>query len=649
MAYRYIFFILLAVSINGFGQDKKQSILQIGNHFFSREEFENTYKKNNTGLPEDADMKTPSEYMELFVNFKLKVLEAKAQGLDTVPSFLKELKGYRDELAQPYLTNVRYDEEMLQTAYYRTKYERKASHILINIVPGTDTLQAWQRIMDIREKIEAGADFGEMAFLHSEDPSARQNRGDLGYFSAFMMVFPFEDVAYKTQVGEVSMPVRTRFGYHLVKVGDERESKGQISVAHIMKRFPQPEIPDDGHGHAPFSRSRESIRAEIDSLYHLLQNGTDFEELARKHSDDQYSARAGGKLPPFSEGRMIPSFAAAAFALEKDGDISPVTETMYGWHIIKRLKHIPVPGFAEIRQQLEENIRKNPQISKHSRDLFIAGLKKEYHFSMDETSRKYLIENVVSGPDGLTLNDSINTMLTLFRFSTKTYTIGDFFSFQEKKGSVANNDIAGEIDTFAAEMLIELENNLLEEKYPEFRLLMQEYHDGILLFAVSEKMVWNKASEDTLGLKKYYEANKMKYLDDGQFKGWVISCADRETRSLADEILTRENMGKEGLQQIINAHKPGAISVEEGTFKKGSHPVVDFYVWDQPKPEGMDELLVYVRGDKLPPQPKLLEESRGFYVAGYQEYLEKKWLEELHKKYKIKINKKLLGNITSLK
>ncbi len=648
MIYRYIIFILFFISINSFAQDKNQTILQIDNHFFSKEEFQNIYKKNNTGLAEDSDVKTPSEYMELFINFKLKVLEAQALGMDTVSSFVSELKGYRDELAQPYLTNIKYDEEMLQTAYYRTKHERKASHILINVAPGADTLQAYQRIMEIRKKIQDGADFGEMAFQYSEDPSAKQNRGELGYFSAFMMVFPFEDAAYKTPIGEVSMPARTQFGYHLVNVEDERESKGQISVAHIMKRFPQPNVPDAGHSQP----SRESIRSEIDSLYQLLKNGANFEELAKKYSDDQYSARSGGKLQPFPEGRMVPSFAGAAFALGKDSDISPVIETPYGWHIIKRLKYFPVPAFDEIKSQLAENIKKNPLISKHSRDIFISGLKKEYHFSIDEVNKKLLSKNSSIEPNSRNVihAEGQDTAQTLFSFDTKKYTIGNFISFQNKKGGLVTKDeLAGEIDEFVAEKLLELENSRLEEKYPEFRMLMQEYHDGILLFNISEKLIWNKASEDTLGLKDFYERNKMKYMGNEQFKGWVISCSDLETRSRADEILSKEKTGKDELMQIINAGKPGAISVQEGIFKKGDNPVVDFYVWNEAKPADLNDVLVYVRGDKVPPSPKNLDESRGLHVADYQTDLEKKWMDELRSKHKIKINRKLLKSVPSVK
>lgn len=651
MTYRYFIFILLIVSTSISAQDKKQSILQIDDKLFSKEEFQNIYKKNNTNLADDADIKTPAEYMELFVNFKLKVLAAEKLGYDTVTSFIDELKGYRAELAQPYLTNVKFDEEMVHAAYHRTKFERKASHILIEVPPGSDTLATYQRIHELRRQILAGADFNEMAFQYSSDPSAKQNKGELGFFSGGMMVFPFEDAAYKTPIGEVSGPVRTRFGYHLVKVEDERESKGQMSVAHIMKRFPQPAV-DDGHGHVRPQRTHESIKNEIDSLHQLLLNGASFEELATKYSDDQYSARNGGKLQPFAEGRMVPAFAQAAFALQNDGDISPVIQTPYGWHIIKRLKHIPIAEFDELKDQLTENVKKNPQISQHSRDLFVSGLKKEYNFAFNEENRNLLKDKVSVDPSGkaLVFEEELDTTKILFGIDGAGYSIGSFIQFQNKKGNGINaGELLLKVDEYVAEKLIETEDSNLEKKHPDFRMLMQEYHDGILLFNISEKLIWNKAAEDTLGLKEFYLANKAKYMGDEQFKGWIINCRNLETRSRVDEILAQAAVGKEELLTIVNNENSDAVSIVEGTFKKGENAVVDFYVWNEPAPAGFDELATYVRGDKIPPAPKSLEESRGLHISDYQNYLEQKWIDELHRQHKIKINKKLLKSIVSLK
>lgn len=640
--------LMLSSSVAMFAQSAKETILTIGNHHFSKDEYQYFYTKNNSQLTDQAEVHTPSEYMDLFIHFKLKVLEGELMGLDTLSSFKTELQGYRDELAKPYLTNVQFNDEMVQTAYFRTKNERKASHILIQIPEGGDTIKALERIQEIRNKWTAGADFNDLAFHYSEDPSARMNRGELGYFSAFMMVYPFEDAAYKTEVGQVSQPVRTQFGYHLIQVEDQRESKGQITVAHIMKRIQQ-DGADDGHGHRTTPRSEENIKTELDSLYQLLLNGADFSDLAQRYSDDHYSARGGGQLQPFTENRMVPEFAQAAFALKNDGDISPVVKSPYGWHIIKRIKHTPVPDFDELKNQLRENIRKNPLISKHSRDLFIADLKKQYQFHVDEKSMALLLKKKPNELQSAAMqSDSLNFSQTLFSYDGHTASIGDFLLYAEKNRGTAKSTVSL-VDEFAAFRLIEYENSRLEAKYPDFSMLMKEYHDGMLLFAVSEKMIWNKAAEDSIGLSEFYERNKTKYLGDEKFSGWILQCRDLETRSRVDEILTIDPVDKEELLTIINASMPGALSVTEGIFSKGDNPIVDYYVWNGVHPAGMDEKTTYVRGDKLQPQPKTLTDSRGLHVADYQTELEKVWLNQLKGKYKIRVNKKLVKQIPSLK
>ncbi len=640
--------LLLGAIAPSVAQSPKDVILSIGDHHFGTDEFQYFYKKNNSQMNDDAKMLSPQEYMELFINFKLKVLAGEQMGLDTLASFMNELKGYRDELAKPYLTHVKFNDEMLQTAYYRTKHERKASHVLVQINEGRDSLQALARIQEIRQKWEAGADFNELAFQYSDDPSARMNRGELGYFSAFMMVYPFEDAAYKTPIGQVSQPVRTQFGYHLVRVEDERESKGQIAVAHIMKRLPEPGN-DDGHGHAHAYRSEASLKSEMDSLYQLLQQGADFTSLAQEYSDDQYSARNGGQLQPFTESRMVPEFSQAAFALQNDGDISPVIRSPYGWHIIKRIKRIPVPQLDEISDQLREQIRKNPQISQHSRELFISELKKEYSFEMNTAIESELPKNLKTLISGETaMPGNIDLQAVLCSFGDEKVSVGDFISFLKAKNTntVQPNQL---LSDFVEDCLVRYENERLESKHPDFAMLMKEYHDGMLLFAVSEKMIWNKAAEDTLGLERFYEKNKSKYLGDEKFEGWVIKCRDFETRSKVDEILAQEPVDKQELLSIMNARNGGGVAVIDGVFKKGENPVVDFYVWNASRPAGLDEKITYVRGNKMSPEPKTLDESRGLHIADYQSELETQWLADLHKQNRIRVNKKLVKQISSLK
>ncbi|HAQ20056.1 MAG TPA: peptidylprolyl isomerase, partial [Prolixibacteraceae bacterium] len=352
-------FLFILITLNLTAQKKNEFIVKIGDQKVGKEEFVANYQKNNTNILDEKDRKTPAEYLELYLNFKLKVLEAQNLGYDTVNSFIQELKGYRQELAKPYLTDVSFNEEMVQTAYHRTKYERKASHLLILVTPEAspaDTLVAWNKINDLRKQIVAGADFNEMAAKYSEDPSAAQNKGSLDYFSAFQMVFPFEDMTYRTPVGQVSGIVRTRFGYHLIKVHDERITPGEIKVAHIMKMFPQ----------QASEETIDKLKLSADSIWQKATLGTDFAELAKAYSDDKQSAVEGGVMNWFTPTNMVPEFAEAAFALKNDGDISPVIRTSFGWHIIKRLEFRSTPPFEKMRTDLETKIKQNPAISKYS-------------------------------------------------------------------------------------------------------------------------------------------------------------------------------------------------------------------------------------------------------------------------------------------
>ena len=319
----FYFAVLTLITLTLSAQKKDQTVMTIGKLPVSKEEFTLNYQKNNTNILDEKDKKTPAEYLDLYVNFRLKVIEAQNLGYDTVQSFIDELKGYRKELARPYLTDVSFNEEMVQTAYHRTKYERKASHLLVMVTPEAspaDTLAAWNKINDLRNQIVAGADFNEIALQHSEDPSAKGNKGLLGYFSAFQMVYPFEDAAYRTPVGQVSEIIRTRFGYHILKVHDERLTPGEIKVAHIMKMFPQQATEE----------TIASLKLSADSILSKVASGADFAELAKKYSDDKQSAVEGGVMPFFTPTNMVPAFAEAAFFLKNDGDISPVIRTPYG-------------------------------------------------------------------------------------------------------------------------------------------------------------------------------------------------------------------------------------------------------------------------------------------------------------------------------
>jgi peptidyl-prolyl cis-trans isomerase SurA len=442
------------------------------------------------------------------------------------------------------------------------------------------------------------------------------------------MVVPFENAAFSTPAGEISQPVRSSFGYHILKVHDIRDNQGEILVAHIMKMFPQDVTPE----------IKSNLKAQIDSIYTEVKNGADFAELAKEKSDDKRSAAQGGEMPWFTAGRMIPEFANPAFALKNIGDFTEPVETAFGYHIIKKLNTRPVPTFEESKAMLENRIKTDPERSITSKQVFIEKLKSEYNYAENEEGKAKLRNK--------NTNDSIDyNNFELFKIDNKSYTFDQFQKFltttNAEPGPYLNH-----FGNWVEYEITALENSKLEEKYPDFRYLFQEYHDGILLFNISEEKIWNFAAQDSVGLEEFYKKNSNKYLWEERFKGQIVTCRDEATRELADQYFAAE-MTTEEITDLLNKTE-NAITINEGAWEKGANPVVDYYVWNGPEPENFESELTFIRGDKIPPEPKSLNEARGLYVSDYQKYLEENWIKELRKKYKIKVNKKLLKTISGV-
>lgn len=623
----FSYIVLCTLGTNAFSQSD-ETLITIGDTKVSKGEFERIYQKNNNNLYNETDKKTPEEYLELFVDFKLKVIEAEHLKMDTNTVFINELAGYREELAAPYLTDVKYNQQMVHDLYDRTTREVNASHILLMVPKGSTAEQdeeALKRIVEIRNEIIAGKDFNEAAIEYSQDPSAKTNKGNLGYFTAFQMVVPFENAAFTTPVGEISQPVRSAFGYHLLKVFDIRENKGELLVAHIMKMFPQDATPE----------IKSKLKAQIDSIYAELKNGADFAELAKTKSDDKRSSQQGGEMPWFSAGRMIPEFANPAFALKNNGDYTEPIETAFGYHIIKKLNSRPVASFEESKANLESRIKQDPERSITSKQVFIDKLKVDYNFS-ENVEGKAKLKNK-NTTDSLEFNN-----FELFKIDNKSFTVEQFQAFL-KNTNVEPGPYLNNFNNWAEYEITAIENSKLEEKYPDFRYLFQEYHDGILLFNISEEKIWNFAAQDTIGLEEFYKKNSNKYLWEERFKGMIVTCKDEATREEADKFFAAD-VTIEEIKDLLNKTE-NVITINEGAWEKGSNPVVDYFVWNGPEPANFDSELSFIRGDKIPPEPKTLNEARGLYVSDYQKYLEENWIKELRSKYKITVNKKLLKTI----
>lgn len=504
----YLLLSLLFFSVAFVAQKKDVVLMTIDGKEIMISEFKKVYEKNLDAI-DNEEAKDLEKNLDLFINYKLKVNEAYAIQLDTLSSYIKEMKMYRNQLAAPYLQDSLAVNRLIKDAYYRTKNEIKAKHILIRtpkIPTPKDTLKAYTKILNIRNRILKGEDFEKVAEEVSEDPSARTdqksgrigNKGNLGYFSAFKMVYPFEDAAYTTNIGEISMPFRTRFGYHILKVDSIRPSKGEVEVAHIL-------IQD-------LSSKGEEL---ITTIYSRLENDEQFKMLARKYSEDTGSKSKGGKLRRFGAGFMVSPFDEVAFSLTKEGSYSKPFKTRFGWHIVQLIKKYPVGSFNELKPQIESKIRANERLQL-SEKAVVKKLMKMYSITEYDNAKNIFIK-----PNIRTMaKDSLK--LTLLKINEKELKQIDFINFIQRKNNTSIFDL---FKVFKEQEILKYYKDNLEKTEPEFASILKEYEDGLLLFELMQRKIWDKATKDTLGLQKFHKKNLQKYNNNplDSVKGEVIN------------------------------------------------------------------------------------------------------------------------------
>ncbi|GAB3198689.1 peptidyl-prolyl cis-trans isomerase SurA [Pontibacter aydingkolensis] len=516
---------------------KEPAIATLGTEPISTTEFQYVYEKNNAGNDDAYTRENVTDYLNLYTNFKLKVKEAESRGLDTTMAFKRELEGYKEQLAQPYLSEKSVTDQLVKQAYDRLSQEVNASHILLTLQQDAapeDTLAAYNKAVELRQRALSGEDFGKLAQAHSQDPSAADNKGNLGYFTSMQMVYPFEDAAYKTPAGQISMPVRTRFGYHLIKVNDKRQARGEVKVAHIMVRA------------TPGMPKADSLAAKqrIDAIYKRLQRNESWDKLAAEFSEDANSAQNGGDLPWFGTGRMIPNFEDAAFALNKEDEITKPLLTPYGWHIIKLIDKRGLPPFEDMEQNLRNKIAKDSR-SELNRAAFLKRIKAENNFTEVAATKAAALSKanaeLLQGKWSYDTNDKTLNQ-PLFTIQGKPYTVGNFYTFvkeQQRPRTTGTPEYAMSTlyDAYVDKSLVEYERANLENKYTDYRMLVKEYHDGILLFQLMDEKVWSKAVEDSVGLKAFFEQNKEKYKWGPRVQATVISAANKDLLNKAQQQL----------------------------------------------------------------------------------------------------------------
>lgn len=634
-----------SLSSSMFAQTTDPVLMTINGNPVLKSEFEYIYNKNNTN--NSLDKKTLDEYVDLFINFKLKVEEAKKQGLDTTKSFVSELAGYRSQLAKPYLTDSKVDNELLQEAYNRMKEDVDVSHILIRLqqdATPADTLKAWKEINNIYNRLQK-EDFAKVAKEASEDPSVAQNNGRLGFISAFRTVYPFETMAYNTPVGSISKPVRTAFGYHIIKVHARRNSLGEVLVSHIMKFT---------------SRSDEEVNKKakitIDSIYDRVLKGDDFGTLASKYSQDKSSSIRNGELSWFGTGRMVAEFETAAFALKNIGDVSAPIQSPYGWHIIKLIDKKGLASFDNMKADLERKVKRDERANL-GQQSFLEKLRTTYNYQVNKQNVKEfykLVSNSKILTDSIIMAEVGTLNKPLFSFAGKNYTQTDFTNYLKKNNNaekmVSSEMIDDKFKTFVNSELLAYEDAQLEKKHDDFRFLMNEYHDGILLFEVSNKQVWEKATKDIAGLDKYFKSHKSVYTwKEPHYKGRVIYCKNKATFKTAKSLL-KKSADNDSIDKYLRTRLNDSIQyvkIDKGLFVQGENEVIDNKIFkkkDNYVPS-KDYPFVFVTGEMLKNTPESYTDVRGLVTADYQEYLEQEWLKSLRAKYPFTVNQDVLKTV----
>jgi peptidyl-prolyl cis-trans isomerase SurA len=638
-------FMIVALMSNA-QSNSKEVLFTIDGKPYYTDEFIRVYNKN-LDLVKDESQKDLDQYLDLFVGYKLKVNKANKLGLQNNTQYQNELKSYRVQLAKNYTTDSKVTKELVDEGYSRLLKEINASHILITVnenADAADTLVAYNKALGIRDRILKGEDFGTVAQEVSQDPSAKENKGNLGYFTSFRMVYAFENGAYKTPVGRISMPVRTRFGYHLIKVNDIRDNRGEVSVAHIMilKTKDGVDVP--------------AAKNTIEDVYKKLQQGEKFDELAKQFSEDKSSSSKGGILNRFGSGQLSSDeFENQAFGLTKENPISKPFETQFGWHIVKLIDKYPIKSYDNSKVELENKISKDDR-SRLITNSLNEKLRKKYLIKKDAklyTAIVKCISNDFYDAKWELPADTKKYSGTLFSVGTKKILGTNFldYIYSKQKSGITLKPVEKLADklfeNFADDQRNQYNDENLENEFPEFSAVMDEYRDGLLLFDLMDKEIWQRSKTDSTGLKAFYETQKNKHLWKTRVNAEIYSSTKLDILKKA-LVMIKKNQSSKEIKDKFNTQEVLNIMTNEGVYEEGAEAL--------PKETKMEvgvseitnkgEYYFITKITKvIPAGVKTLEECRGKVVNDYQQYLEQNWVNELKKEFSINVNHDVFENV----
>ena len=627
-----------------------QTLFTYGGLPVSKQEFLRVYEKNSLNKKTDLSEPALREYLDLYSLFRMKVHEAELMHLDTMTSLSSELDNYRRQLARNYLTDKEVTGRLVHEAYDRMTEEVHVAHILVMCsitAPPADTFKAWHKVDSLRKMILAGkVDFATAAKDNSEDRGSRENGGDIGYLTALQTLYPFENAAYSTPVGKVSGIFRTQFGYHILKVLDKRLARGEIQVAQILISASK------SKGDAGLTAAK--LRA--DSVEMMLRNGASFDDMVVKYSEDKFTNTDKGVMAPFGVGRMAPSFENAAFALKNPGDISKPVQTDYGYHIIRLISKMPLKPFDSLQESIKRRVD-NDSRAQVAHDIYFDKVKKqhgykEYPQHVDEVASALShIVDTGKNANAFRAEDYGNMRKPVFDLGGTAYTQSDFISFaaQLTRGHLNGPKAPVVHDIFRLYVdrtVNDYEEHHLAEQNPDFKNLMEEYRNGIMLFELMDRNVWGKATRDSAGLKTFYAQHNSRYQWAPGFSGVIYHFRNQQALDEGMKALNKDpNVKDETLVKAINSESmPEGVTMQRGHyefdhFKDADRSVLVKGKLTAPVKDSTGSFTV-IKVDEVynVPTTKTLDESRGYAVAEYQDYLEKQWNEELRRKYPLNVD-----------
>lgn len=642
MRFKFLFILFFGFCFHFSLAQKQKTLLTIDGDKVSTKEFLKLYNKN-IDLVKDESQKEIDTYLNLFIDYKLKLKEAKRLGLHKDSNYKREFESYKQQLTKNYLSDNKVTDALVKEAYNRLSFDVKASHILIlNKSNQKDTSIAYNKLLEYRKILKKEGFEKAKQKLYIKDSVLVE---DLGYFSAFKMVYDFESMAFNTKPGEVSMPFKTSFGYHVVRVDEKRPSRGTITASHIMIATNQ-------------NDNTINPKERINQIYNKLKQGENFESLAKQFSDDKSSARAGGKLAPFKSGQLSSTaFEDTAFNLKANSDYSEPVKTKFGWHIIKLIKKEPIASFETMKPTLEARVKRDAR-SKLINSAMVKELSKRYKIEKNPITKAYFLK-AIGGTylrGNIELSKDYDGSKSVISVNNLSYTNNDFLQFLKAKqkkyvrqGTPVKQILDKELPLFYEQSILKYREDNLANENEEFADVIKEYKDGLLIFALMEKEIWNKASKDSTGLKQYYENHKKNYLWKDRVEATIFSASQKTIADKIQKLLKNSKTEKE-IKAQFSAMSTQSIISTSGIFEKSNSKLpinLEFKKGVSEVYSHNDGFHVFDVKNVIKAGSKTLEEARGNVVNDYQIQIENNWLKDLRQKFEVAVDKKQLKRLKS--